>query len=92
VACDRAAPLLSAGAQAQLIISGNDEKQGWDANGKPTNDPPGDDTVSIIDIKDRTKPHIVANLPLMNTVVGPPVNLATRPTSSSPSSRTRSTG
>lgn len=74
-----AAPLLSAGAQAQLIISGNDEKQGWDANGKPINNPPGHDTVSIIDIKDRTKPHIVANLPLMNTVVGPPVNLAITP-------------
>ena len=74
-----AAPLLSPGAQAQLIISGNDEKQTWDAAGKQINNPPGNDTVSIIDIKDRTKPRIVANLPLMNTVVGPPVNLAITP-------------
>src|SRR5260221_2631182 len=74
-----AAPLLASGAQAQLIISGNDEKQTWDAAGKQVNHPPGNDTVSIIDIKDRTKPRIVASLPLMNTVVGPPVNLAITP-------------
>jgi DNA-binding beta-propeller fold protein YncE len=74
-----AAPLLSPAAQAQLIISGNDEKQNWDATGKQINSPPGHDTVSIIDIKDRAKPRIVANLPLMNTVVGPPVNLAITP-------------
>ena len=75
------APLLglAGGAEAQLIISGNDEKQGWDANGKQVNNPPGKDTVSIIDIGNRTKPRIVANLPLMNTVVGPPVNLAITP-------------
>src|SRR5579883_1679232 len=70
---------LSGGAKAQLIISGNDEKQGWDANGKPVTNPPGHDTVSIIDIADRTHPKIVANLPLMNTVVGPPTNLAITP-------------
>jgi len=74
-----AAPLLSPAAQAQLIISGNDEKQGWDSTGKPVVNPPGNDTVSIIDIKDRAKPRVVANLPLMNTVVGPPVNLAITP-------------
>lgn len=74
-----AASLLSAGAQAQLIISGNDEKQNWDATGKQVNNPPGNDTVSIIDIKNRTKPRIVASLSLMNTVVGPPVNLAITP-------------
>ncbi|HET7594607.1 MAG TPA: YncE family protein [Stellaceae bacterium] len=74
-----AAPLLSPAAQAQLINSGNDEKQGWDSAGKPVVNPPGNDTVSIIDIKDRTKPRIVASLQLMNTVVGPPVNLAITP-------------
>jgi DNA-binding beta-propeller fold protein YncE len=74
-----ALPLLSASAQAQLIISGNDEKQNWDATGKQVNSPPGNDTVSIIDIKDRAKPRIVASLTLMNTVVGPPVNLAITP-------------
>jgi DNA-binding beta-propeller fold protein YncE len=70
---------LAGGAQAQLIIAGNDEKQSWDADGKQVNNPPGKDTVSIIDISNRTKPRIIANLPLMNTVVGPPVNLAITP-------------
>jgi DNA-binding beta-propeller fold protein YncE len=70
---------LAGAAEAQLIISGNDEKLNWDANGKPVNNPPGKDTVSIIDIANRTKPRILANLPLMNTVVGPPVNLAITP-------------
>lgn len=66
-------------AEAQLLISGNDEKQAWDDAGKPVFFAPGKDTVSIMDIKNRTKPRIVANLPLMNTVVGPPTNLAITP-------------
>jgi DNA-binding beta-propeller fold protein YncE len=66
-------------AHAQLLITGNDEKQSWDAAGKPVFLPPGKDTVSIIDIKNRTKPRIVASLPLMNTVVGPPTNVAITP-------------
>jgi DNA-binding beta-propeller fold protein YncE len=67
------------GVKAQLIITGNDEKQTWDSSGKQINNPPGADTVSIIDIGNRAKPRILANLPLMNTVVGPPVNLAITP-------------
>jgi DNA-binding beta-propeller fold protein YncE len=35
--------------------------------------------VSIIDIRDPTKPRIVANLSLMNSITGPPVNLAITP-------------
>ena len=41
--------------------------------------PAGKDTVSIIDIADPAKPKIVVNLPLMNTITGPPVNLAITP-------------
>lgn len=66
-------------AQAQLLISGNDEKVTWDDNGKVVPHPPGKDTVSIIDIGNRTKPRIVANLPIMNSVVGPPTNVAITP-------------
>ena len=40
---------------------------------------PGKDTVSIIDIRDRAKPRIVANLPIENSIVGPPTNLAITP-------------
>jgi len=72
--------LAAAGtAAAQLLVTGNDEKQSWDASGKPIINPPGKDTVSIIDIRDRVKPRIIASLPLMNTIVGPPTNLAITP-------------
>jgi len=72
--------LTTGGAQARLLITGNDEKVSFDANtGKTVTHPPGKDTVSIIDIADPVKPKIVANLPLMNTITGPPVNLAITP-------------
>ena len=66
-------------ARAQLLITGNDEKVSFDESGKRVVHPPGKDTVSIIDIRDPTKPRIVANLPLMNSITGPPVNLAITP-------------
>ena len=72
--------LAGGGAGAQMLITGNDEKVSFDANtGKTIMHPAGKDTVSIIDIADPAKPKIVANLPLMNTITGPPVNLAITP-------------
>lgn len=72
--------LLAVGvARAQLLITGNDEKVWFDETGKTVNQPPGKDTVSIIDIHEPIKPRILANLPLMNTIIGPPVNLAITP-------------
>jgi DNA-binding beta-propeller fold protein YncE len=67
------------GARAQLLITGNDEKVSSDEAGKTVTHPPGKGTVSIIDIRDPTKPRIVANLSLMNSITGPPVNLAITP-------------
>jgi hypothetical protein len=67
------------GARGQLLITGNDEKVSFDATGKAVTHPPGKDTVSVIDIREPTKPRIIANLPLMNTITGPPVNLAITP-------------
>ena len=66
-------------ARAQLLITGNDEKVSFDETGKTVTRPPGKDAVSIIDIREPTKPRIVANLPLMNSITGPPVNLAITP-------------
>ncbi len=66
-------------ARADLILSGNDTKVFWDDNAKQINSAPGKDTVSVIDIKDRMNPRVLANLPLMNSVFGPPVNLAITP-------------
>ncbi len=71
-----AAMALGAGsAAAQIMIVGNDQKPGID---RPTLAAPGKDTLSIIDI---TKPAItmIASIPLDNTIVGPPTNLAVTP-------------
>lgn len=71
-----AAPEL---ARAQLMIIGNDEKVSWDDAGKVVFAAPGKDTVSIVDIANREAPRIVASLPLMNSIFGPPTNLAITP-------------
>ena len=72
---------LGAGAAqaAPLMIVGNDEKVSWDDEGKLVLSPTGKDSVSIVDLADPENPKIVANLPLENSVVGPPVNLAIDP-------------
>jgi DNA-binding beta-propeller fold protein YncE len=74
-----AAALSTAGA-APFMIVGNDEKVLWDDAGKLVLSPPGKDSVLIVDLADPMNPKIVANLPLKNSVVGPPVNLDIDPT------------
>ena len=64
---------------AQHIIVGIDNKVSWDADGKMMTSPPDKDAVVILDIKNRENPKIVATLPLVNSVFGPPVNLAITP-------------
>jgi DNA-binding beta-propeller fold protein YncE len=64
--------LLSGTAAAQLMIVGNDEKQGYDANIHPA----GHDTLSIVDMSNPAAPKITASIPLMNSIQGPPTNLA----------------
>lgn len=65
---------------AQLMIVGNDQKFVWDETNTRQVMPPGKDTVSIVDIgTDPETPKIVANLPLMNSLLGPPTNLAMTP-------------
>src|SRR6516165_4225590 len=63
----------------QVLIVGNDEKQGWDQNAKPIFNEPGKDTLSIIDISKPEAPRIAATIPLINSIVGPPTNLAIHP-------------
>ncbi|HYL32825.1 MAG TPA: YncE family protein [Stellaceae bacterium] len=75
-----AAVMVCAGAaQAQYLIVGNDEKAVYDDAGKLKLSLPGKDTVTIINIRDPAHPKIVANLPLENSIVGPPTNLAVTP-------------
>ena len=64
---------------AQILIVGNDEKVGWDENGKTIYREPGKDTLSVIDISKPDAPQITATIPLMNSVAGPPTNLAIHP-------------
>ena len=73
---------LSVARSAPLMIVGNDEKILWDDQGKPVLSPPGKDSVLIVDLANPLDPKIVANLPLKNSIVGPPVNLDIDPTGS----------
>ena len=66
---------------APFMIVGDDEKVAV-ADGKTIVSPPGKDSVLIVDLANPLDPEIVANLPLKNSVVGPPVNLAIDPTNS----------
>src|SRR5580704_1980209 len=80
-ACVAGGLLLPPGAtaSAQILIVGNDEKQGVDENMKPTFRDPGHDTVSVIDISKPEAPRVAGSVQLMNSVVGPPTNLAIHP-------------
>jgi DNA-binding beta-propeller fold protein YncE len=64
---------------APFMIVGDDEKVGTDPQGKPVINPTGNDAVLIVDLAKPEAPAIVASLPLENSVVGPPVNLAISP-------------
>jgi DNA-binding beta-propeller fold protein YncE len=67
---------------APFMIVGNDEKVAFDGDGKAILSPPGKDSVVILDVADPESPKTVANLPLKNSVIGPPVNVAIDPTNS----------
>ena len=62
---------VTAARAAPFMIVGDDEKAGF-ADGKAVVSPPGNDAVLIVDVADPLSPKIVANLPLKNSVVGPP--------------------
>jgi DNA-binding beta-propeller fold protein YncE len=66
-------------AHAQVMIIGIDSKVAFDKTGTPVFGPPGKDAVLIVDYSNREAPKIVGNLPLMNSIFGPPTNLAITP-------------
>jgi len=66
-------------ADAELMIVGNDQKVVFDAEGNRQFVAPGKDTILVVDITDREAPKIVASFPLMNSIFGPPTNLAITP-------------
>ncbi len=81
--CAMAAAVLVIGlgsgiAHAQLMIVGNDEKISI-ADGKGTQKEGGHDTLSVIDMSKPASLKIVATIPLDNSIIGPPTNLAVTP-------------
>jgi DNA-binding beta-propeller fold protein YncE len=69
---------LGSGARGQTMIIGNDQKVKID-NGVNTMQPPGKDTLSIVDIAKPAEPRVAATIPMDNTIAGPPTNLAITP-------------
>jgi DNA-binding beta-propeller fold protein YncE len=63
----------------QVLIVGCDEKEGWDENGKPILREPGKDILAVVDISKPGSPQVAATIPLINSMVGPPTNLAIDP-------------
>jgi len=73
------APMTPQPGKRELMLIGIDEKVVFD-QGKQSLRAPGKDLVSIVDIgTDPLAPRVLANLPLMNSIFGPPVNLAITP-------------
>ena len=67
-------------AKPEYMVVGIDNKVTWGEDGKVQFLPPGRDSVTIVDIgTNPANPKIVANLPLMNSIFGPPTNLAITP-------------
>jgi DNA-binding beta-propeller fold protein YncE len=66
-------------ARADLMIIGLDEKVTFDGEGNRAFVAPGKDAIVVVDIANREAPRIVATFPLMNSIFGPPVNLAITP-------------
>ena len=64
----------------EFMVIGIDNKATWGEDGKLQLLPPGKDAVTIVDIgTDPANPRIVASLPLMNSIFGPPTNLGITP-------------
>ena len=72
---DRALP-----GKPEYMVVGIDSKVTWGGDGKVQFGAPGKDSVTIVDIgTDPANPKIVASLPLMNSIFGPPTNLSITP-------------
>lgn len=75
------ANLLAAGSAqggTNDILIGLDNKVTYGPEGQ-INGAPGNDAVLVVDISNPTKPKIRANLPLTNSLLGPPTNLQITP-------------
>jgi DNA-binding beta-propeller fold protein YncE len=79
LAVSACAPMAPSPGKRELMVVGIDEKVAFD-QGKQSFGAPGRDAVMIVDIgTDPLSPRVLGSLPLMNTIFGPPVNLAITP-------------
>jgi DNA-binding beta-propeller fold protein YncE len=79
LALSACAPMTQSPGKRDLMVVGIDEKVLFD-QGKQSFGAPGKDAVMIVDIgTDPLAPRVLASLPLMNTIFGPPTNLAITP-------------
>jgi DNA-binding beta-propeller fold protein YncE len=66
-------------AEKSFLLNGIDTKVDFSMPGKIQFVEPGIDLVNIMDISDPARPRTVANLPISNSVFGPPTNLQVTP-------------
>ena len=79
VAALAAGALLHASASAQVMVVGIDTKFAFDDKGGRVFGEAGRDQVMFFDLKDPAHPALIGTLPLINSVVGPPSNIAVTP-------------
>ncbi len=70
---------LVAHAGKSFLLNGIDTKVDFSTPGKIQFVEPGIDLVNIMDISDPARPRTVANLPISNSLFGPPTNLQVTP-------------
>lgn len=70
---------LAAHADKSFLLNGLDTKVDFSTPGKIQFVEPGIDLINIMDISDPARPRTVANLPISNSVFGPPTNLQVTP-------------
>lgn len=69
----------TARAERAFLLNGIDTKVDFSTPGKIQFVEPGIDLVNIMDISDPARPRTIANLPISNSVFGPPTNLQVTP-------------
>lgn len=79
VACCLLASVLSlSGASAEVLVVGIDRKFAYE-DGQRQALAPGHDEVAFYDLKDPAHPALMGRLPLENSIIGPPTNIAVTP-------------
>src|SRR5581483_8283790 len=71
--------IANAASAAPVMVVGIDTKFWIDDTGTRVYRPDGGDIVQVYDLSDPAHPQLIRELPLPNSVVGPPTNLAVTP-------------